>query len=58
MFIYCYSKDMEIELLKRGFKKAKYPKDAQYSVFYNSKKLKFDFSIFDGEFEFSNKMTF
>lgn len=58
MFIYCYDKDLERDLLAKGFRKAKYPKDANYSVFYNSKKLKFDFSNFDGEFEFSNKLTF
>lgn len=59
MFIYCYDKKLEAELVAKGYKKTEHPKNTNYSVFFNTKKLNFDFSKFaNGEFEISNKMTF
>lgn len=59
MFIYCYDKKLESELAAKGYKKMEYPKNTNYSVFFNTKKLSFDFSKFsNGEFEIVNALKF
>lgn len=61
MFIYCYDEKLKRELLAKGFKMAEFSGDTnnKVSVFYDSKKLGFDFSKYsNGEFQVKSKLNF
>lgn len=59
MFIYCFDKILEQELLNKGYKKTNFPTNSNYSVFILNNKINFDFSKFDGnKYKIQNKLNF
>lgn len=59
VFIYCFDKAMELELITKGYKKAKYPTNSTYSIFLLNNEIKFDFSKFDSnKYKIINKLNF